>query len=254
MGILVTGSLVIAGIGLSRMDMINTALNSIVYEKSARVSLVKDIKALFYLQMMNEKNFILEETHEGMQTVEVLMTKRHEEMLKKIADLSEISTETGKAEMVKFNEIYISWWDLTKQVRQHALKGDDKKAMELSHNQGSLLRKAGEALINSTVERNEKRMLEDAVVTENDYKHARMLMIITSIFAIGLGLGVASLVLAALSKAINRVIENLTSSSDQVSAASQQIASLRKSCLKQLPSRHLLLKKPWQRLKSCHPW
>lgn len=225
MGILIMGSLVIAGIGLSRMSMINDALHTIVHERAVRVSLVKDIKALFYLQMMNEKNFVLEDTNEGMQVQEALMNKRNEEMLELIEKLTSISTEAGKAEMAKFSETYIAWWDLTKKVRQLALKGDDKKAIEVSHVQGTPLRKAAETVINSTVDRNEKRMREEAEETDRNYAHARMLMIVTSILAIFLGVSIATFILMSLSKTINRIIENLTSSSEQVSAASQQIAS-----------------------------
>nr|WP_295904633.1 methyl-accepting chemotaxis protein [uncultured Bdellovibrio sp.] len=225
MGILILGSAVIAGIGLSRMEMLNATLDRIVKERSARVSLVKDIKALFYLQMMNERTFVLEETNEGMQAIGQLMNKRHDEMLKKINDLYEISTETGKEEMTKFRENYQAWWSLTEQVRKISMDGDNKRAITLSHEKGSSLRKIGEEIINSTVDRNEKRMMEDAEQAAADYKQAHFLVLLTSGIAILLGVSFASLVLVSLGKAINSVIENLTSASDQVSSAAQQIAS-----------------------------
>ncbi|WP_155722489.1 methyl-accepting chemotaxis protein [Bdellovibrio bacteriovorus] len=225
MAILVLGSLTIAGIGLSRMEGINLSLKSIVEEKSVRVSLVKDIKALFYLQMMNEKNLILEDSPEAMETAWGLMQKRHEEMLKKIDSLHAISTETGKKEMEQFKENYLTWWNTTAEVKNHSTKGDDKAALEMTQKKGAPLRKFGEEIINSTVERNEKRMEEEAAMAQSNYEHARMLMILVSAFAILLGTGLAGFVLVSLGRAINSVIENLSSASMQVSGAAQQIAS-----------------------------
>lgn len=225
MAILVLGSLTIAGIGLTRMEGINLSLKSIVEEKSLRVSLVKDIKALFYLQMMNEKNLILEESPEAMETAWGLMEKRHDEMLKKIDSLHAISTETGKKEMEQFKENYLTWWNTTAEVKNHSTKGDDKAALTMAQTKGAPLRKFGEGIINSTVERNEKRMEEEAAMAQSNYEHARMLMILVSAFAILLGTGLAGFVLVSLGRAINTVIENLSSASMQVSGAAQQIAS-----------------------------
>lgn len=225
MSVLVLGSAVIAGIGLSRMEKINKTLDAIVHERSARVSFVKDIKALFYLQMMNERGLVLEETAEGMRNIGELMNKRHEEMLQKISALYNISSETGKAEMDKFKTSYLAWWSLSEDVRKLALSGDEKAAIALSHQKGPALRKASEELINSTVERNEKFMREDAEMAAADYQQARWLVLATSVFAIGLGISFAAYILISLSRTINRIIENLNGSSEQVSNAAHQIAS-----------------------------
>ncbi|WII72790.1 methyl-accepting chemotaxis protein [Bdellovibrio sp. 22V] len=225
LSILIIGSIAIAGIGLSRMEQINAALNTIVHERSARVSLVKDIKALFYLQMMNERNFVLEENPQAMETVGALMQNRHNEMLQKVDKLYDISTEKGKEEMAHFKENYLAWWALSKEIQQLALHGEDQKAIQLSHQKGTALRKTGEEVINSTVERNEQRMVEDAQKAETDYSHAKLLMVLTSVVAILLGVTIGAVVLVSLSRAINSIIESLSSSSHQVSGASQQIAT-----------------------------
>ncbi|WP_374075297.1 methyl-accepting chemotaxis protein [Bdellovibrio bacteriovorus] len=225
MGILILGSVVIAGIGLSRMEMINTTLDRIVKERSARVSLVKDIQSIFYLQLSNIRSYILEESPEGMEKIEKLMSNRNDEMLKKIDGLSDISTEVGKAEMAKFRETYQAWWAVTNDVRKIAQTNDDKRSMALLMEKGNPLRITGEEIVDSTVDRNEKAMIKDAEDAANDYQHARTLMLLVSGVAILLGVSFAWFVLASLSKSVNGVIENLTSASDQVSSAAQQIAS-----------------------------
>lgn len=225
MGILILGSVVISGIGLSRMEMINTTLDRIVKERSARVSLVKDIQSIFYLQLSNIRSYILEESPEGMDKIDKLMANRNGEILKKIDSLSEISTEVGKAEMNKFRETYQAWWVVTGDVRKIAQTNDDKRSMALLMEKGNPLRIIGEEIVDSTVARNEKAMIEDAEGAVNDYQQARMLMFLVSGVGILLGVSFAWFVLASLSKSVNGVIENLTSASDQVSSAAQQIAS-----------------------------
>nr|BFD63635.1 hypothetical protein BdHM001_23160 [Bdellovibrio sp. HM001] len=224
-GILVTGSLLIAGIGLSRMDAINTALDQIVTEKSARVSIAKDIKALFYLQLLNERSFVIEESREGMQDIASRLEKRGDDILKKIDELSAISGEQGKAEAAQFKETYLKWWAVNEQVRKTSFDGDNKGAMALVNSKGNELRNEGEALVDSVVSRNEQRMLDDAAKASADFKNARFFMILLSSLAILIGVSIATFILISLSKAINTIIENLSGSSSQVAGASQQIAS-----------------------------
>ncbi|WP_291515786.1 methyl-accepting chemotaxis protein [Bdellovibrio sp. ArHS] len=225
MAILIAGSVVIAGIGLSRMNRINEALHSIVNEKSARVSIVKDIRSIFYLQLMNERNYILERDPAKMTNIDTLMENRHNELLKKVDDLWAVSTEIGKEEATKFKAAYEMWWKNTKEVKAYVAAGDKGKALYQSQSIGHDIRQTGEEIINGNVQRNEERMSKDAMEAENDYSQAKSLMLTASIVTILLGLSIGTLILRSLSKSINTIIENLSASSNHVSAASQQIAS-----------------------------
>ncbi|WP_172795287.1 methyl-accepting chemotaxis protein [Bdellovibrio bacteriovorus] len=225
MGILIAGSIVIAAIGLSRMGKINDALHSIVEEKSARVSIVKDIRSIFYLQLMNEKNYILESDPEKMKKIDALMETRHDEILKRVDALYSVSTEVGKEEATKFKAAYQEWWKNTQEVKAFVASGDKGKALYQSQSVGHEIRQTSEAIINGNVQRNEERMSNDALQAEKDYEAAKTLMITASIVTILLGLSIGGLILRSLSKSINQIIENLSASSNHVSAASQQIAS-----------------------------
>lgn len=225
MCILMAGSLAIAGFGLSRLGMMNDAITRLVNENSARVSLVKDIRSLFYIQLINEKNFILEDTAEEVAAVEKRMTNRHDEMIKKVEDLHLISTEIGKEELARFKEVYETWWTNAHEIRTHVRAGNTTKAVDISMGKNRELRKGGEEIIDSTVDRNEKRMQEEVAHMQEQYNSARAIMIAVSLIAMILGGTIGGVVLYSLSKSISAVIENLSLSSKQVSAASQQIAT-----------------------------
>lgn len=225
MCILITGSLVIAGFGLSRMQLMNEIITKVVNENSARVSIIKDIRAIFFIQMIHEKNFLLEDSAEELAIVEKRMTDRHEEMLKKIEDLHLISGEMGQEELARFKEVYQSWWNNANDIRTHVHQGNAEKAIQISMGKNRSLRKGGEELIDSTVDRNEKRMQEDVQHIKDQYRAAKVIMIAISLFAMMLGSVTGGVVLYQLSKSIGSVIENLSLSSKQVSAASQQIAT-----------------------------
>lgn len=223
--LLSTGSCVITVLGLSRMGQINDVLNSVVTEKSARISMIKDIRSVFYLQLMNEKSYLLEENPEKTQKIAGLMEKRHQEILNKVDELYKISSEVGKEELDKFKVAYGQWWANTNEVREFIISGDRMKAKVASDTTGQGVRSTSEDIINSTVERNEERMSREAQIAAEDYQHAKVLMISVSLFTILLGLGVGTIILRSLGKSISQIIEVLSSSSAQVSAASQQIAS-----------------------------
>lgn len=224
MCILMAGSLVIAGFGLSRLSMMNDTITRLVNENSARVSMIKDIRSLFYIQLINEKNFIMEEAS-SQPEVEKRMATRHDQILKKIEDLHLISSDLGKEELARFKEVYQVWWGNANDIRNHVHQGNRDKAEGISMGANRSLRNQGEEIIDSTVDRNEKRMQEDVERMQNEYKEARLIMIAVSIFAMLLGGFIGGFVLYSLSKTINSVIENLSLSSKQVSAASQQIAT-----------------------------
>ncbi|WP_413586207.1 methyl-accepting chemotaxis protein [Bdellovibrio sp. HCB274] len=225
MGLLMVSSLSIAAIGLINLSNMNDTMEMVVREKSARVSLIKDIRSLFYIQLINEKNYILSNDDHGRSTVEKLMKERHSQMEVKMNDLHAISTPTGQEELKNFKAIYDTWWTNVESIRNHVQSGNTEHAEKISLTENKALRHSGEKVIDSTVERNEKNMQLEVVKMEESYKEARTVMILVSFISILLGGAIGGVVLMSLSKSINEVIGNLSSSSKEVSGASTQIAT-----------------------------
>ncbi|MBS1972232.1 MAG: MCP four helix bundle domain-containing protein [Bdellovibrionales bacterium] len=223
--VLVSTMVFISYLGLSRMSSINDALNDIVGKNAARLAIALEIKSLFYLQLMNEKTFILEDTKESMQQVRNLMDKRHEEVKKLCADLHAISTELGKEEITKFLETYEAWFKKSEEVQAHAWNGDDAKAIELSRSVTKGLRAEAEKYILSTTDRNQKVMDREAKEAHELYLSSRSLVMAISLFSILFGITLAAIVLVKLSRTINRVVTDLSHNGDQVNLAAQQISS-----------------------------
>ncbi len=225
MCLLLAGSLSITAIGLSRLHSMNESIHALVNEKSARVSLIKDIRGLFYIQLINEKNYILVEDKKDLVIINERMNKRHDEMLKKVEELEAISTELGKQELAKFRSVYNTWWSNSHELREHVHAGNTDQAAKISTVTNRELRLNGEAIIDSTVDRNEKKMQEEVTHMEEQYKAARTMMLLVTLLSMVIGGGIAGVVLYNLSKSINSVINNLTLSSREVSSASDQIAT-----------------------------
>lgn len=225
MCILLLGSLSITAIGLSRLSKMNDSIHTLVYEKSARVSLIKDIRSIFYIQLINEKNFILVDDTKELVVIEERMNKRNDEILKKIDDLNAISTEAGKEELKKFKEIYTAWWANAHEIRKAVHAGNEDHASKISTVTNRELRLNGETIIDSTVDRNEKKMQEEVMHMEEQYKDARFMMLLMTLLSMVIGGSIAGYVLYNLSKTISLIISSLSISSKEVSAASDQIAT-----------------------------
>jgi methyl-accepting chemotaxis protein len=223
--VLVVTTVFISYLGLSRMGSINEALNDIVDKNAARLAIALEIKSLFYLQLMNEKTFILEDSKENMLQVRVLMEQRHEEVKKLCADLHAISTNLGKEEITKFLETYEAWFKKSEEVQAHAMNGDDAKAIELSRTVTKGLRAEAEKYIVSTTDRNQKVMDNEAKAAHELYMNSRALVTLISLLSILFGIVSAAVILVKLSRTINRVVTDLSHNGDQVNLAAQQISS-----------------------------
>ncbi len=225
MSVLVVGSIAISFISLSKMDEIKNSLNLIVNGSATRLNNAQELKSLFLIQALNEKNLILEDTQEGMKVLSERLQQRHKQIndLYKVA--YEISGESGKQDLNNFFQSYTLWWDNTQLVSEHALASRNTEAFSLSKTIGAKLRGEVESALEGIVTRNFSFMKAEEKKAENDFVTARSTVTIISFFAISSGLIMAFIILRFLGKAIDQVISNLTDNSSQVTSAAQQIAS-----------------------------
>lgn len=224
MSILVVGSIVIAAVGLYSINHINAAIHQMATEHD-RVSLVKDLRSLFYLQLMNERAYVDADTSDKRSAVAELMSQRHQEVLAKIDELYKISSSVGKGELDKFKENYGQWWASVAEVKAQIAAGERAQAIHHMEEVGARARQKSEVLIDDTIARNEGHMKEEVKMAENDYARALSVTLTTSLVTICLGFSIGFLVLRSLNKSISEIIENLSLASEQVTAASQQIAT-----------------------------
>jgi len=223
--ILIVGAIAIAAVGLNKMEAINDAVTRLVKGNVARALIVKDIRGMIDLQALDSRNLMLEESQEGMAMIKKNTEARNEKIYQAIAKFEGNTNEIGAREIAEVRDGYGKWWEVNQEVMGYALKNENKTAFEVSTAKGAPIRAALSAKLVSMVERQEKVMAEEDQKTNEDYLHARSLVLIFSVSSILIGIAVSTLVLVSLGRAITRIIADLTGSSEQVSVASQQIAS-----------------------------
>jgi methyl-accepting chemotaxis protein len=225
LAIFTTASALIAYIGLSKMSLIKDSLNGIVNGTAARVADAHELREFFFIQLINEKNLILESSVEDMKPQAERLQKYHVDIQKKFDEAYTRVTDTGKKDLDTAKSLYNDWWKLTAKVQELSLQMKDEEAYQLSKKEGTEIRRQIEELMEKIVDVNEAAMKAETVEAEDDFASARNMVLATSILAIFLGFTVATLILRALGISIGQVIASLTDNSAQVTSAAQQIAS-----------------------------
>ncbi len=225
LSIFTIASVLIAVIGIKGMSDLNESMKTIVTVNAVRLNDAQELQGLFFTQLINEKNYILDDTKEGMAEYQSRLDKRNEEIEKLIERSYKVSSDLGKKDLDAFKKTYESWWLTITEELKLAAAGDDKEAIRISKGKGREFRLTGEKIIDGIVARNQKLMKEESDRAEVSYGHSRTVMITTSIFSILFGIVFAFFMMRMLSRAIDQVITNLTDGSGQVTSAAQQIAS-----------------------------
>lgn len=216
------GSIAISAIGLVKIADINGMLNSIVHTNASNLHSAHQLKELFLIQLINEKNYILATTSEERSTHSSYLDKRHtqiQELYKKALEKTEGDL---KEELKSFDAAYMKWWNTVLQIKSHTDAGHDDLAAKLTL-EGRTTRLEVENVINQVVDHNNEIMLHDANQGNEDYKNSRIAMLTVSIGVLFTGVLFAFFIMRALTRSIDEVIKSLKQGSFEVSAAAEQI-------------------------------
>lgn len=224
MSVLIVGSFLIAYTGLSKMTEVKDSLNGIVNGSAVRLGNAHEVKELFLLQLVNEKNMILDES-ENLHIHAKRISEKHEEILSALEASEKISTAKGKDDWKAFSEIYLGWHNQFENTQKLILNGEKAEAAHFSLNKGREFRLKAEAILDTIVKRNEGFMAADTKEAETDYENARNLIILITLLAVATGIILAGFILKNASSRIDNVIKTLTQSSSQFTQASQKIAA-----------------------------
>jgi methyl-accepting chemotaxis protein len=225
LSIFIIASAVISFISLNKMNEMKASMNAVITGAATRVGNSHELKELFFIQLINEKNFILEDSKEGMEAQLKRLISRDDDFKTKQKEALLISTDAGKKDLRNLLEFYNSWWAIDVQIRELAFKDLNADAARLSMTKGRERRLEIEAVLDATIKRNEEFMRQDNLKAEEDFSNSRNLVLGISLFAMIVGISSAFLTLRKLNISISGVIANLTDSSQLVTSASQQIAS-----------------------------
>lgn len=223
--ILVTGSIMISAMGLTKMGDINQILTDVTEVTFKKIEMDHNLKALLYIQVINERNYVIETNPVGRKTIAERIENRDKEMRDLLTARKAIADEAGLKSVAAFETAYNNWKTMDDQIVALSNAGDTKSAMELILTKGRELRTAAEDIIEGTVDHNRQVMEEKKAEASASYTNARQLTMITAALSILFGISLGFIILRALSKAINQVISVLTDNSMHVTTAAHQIAS-----------------------------
>lgn len=224
-GVLMFGSIIISVMSLHQMGGINSSLEEITDVRVKSVMEAEKIRQLFYVQIINERNFMIYDTLEGKARVAELLVKRDKEMRELLDQRRNHSDPHALENLEEFNNVYETWHKTNAEVVKLMVGGREKEALALILSKGRELRLAGEAATDKMVQHDIEEMMEKRKEAASTYSQAKTGTILVSLLSIFLGGALAFVILRAASQAIRQVISALKDNSAHVTQASHQIAS-----------------------------
>ena len=223
--IFIVGYIGISVMSLGKMSEIKDNFDEMARVLSVRVSEAHELKELFLIQLINEKNFILSQTPDFRALQDKRLNDRNTQIRELLVENKKIATPKDKEDLEKFLVIYEKWWTMIQEERSEIASGHISEASSISMTKGRDLRLQIEAVIDEIVKRNSDVMISNAEDADLEYTQSRSMVLITIALTLLLGISIAFFTLRSLGRAIDGIIENLNNNSEQVSSAASQIAS-----------------------------
>ncbi|MFW7380202.1 MAG: HAMP domain-containing methyl-accepting chemotaxis protein [Oligoflexus sp.] len=223
--IFIIASIVISVLGINQLASLNSSLDYMVDYVNRRAMLVQSMESITNNISNQEKNLILEDSAEGMHKVAGQLTELENSLYQEMDEYRKIASEEGIKTAEEALKYFENWKSVNQQLRSLAFAGRNAEAVALARggSRESLLR--FQVSLKDILQRNLSEMSEEVARTDEIYKNSKFLLIGTSGFAIVFGVFFAFIILRAVNKAIDKVIADLSDSSNQVTSAAQQIAS-----------------------------
>lgn len=223
--VLVAGSVTNSAIGLHEMAHLDDAMNKLVCGNVVRTMEAKDIKEFVDLQALNERGLMLAETDQEIAAYEKQMDERNAKISDLVERFNKDASEQGRREIAEIHDLYRRWWEASVKMREHLHDADRIHAFAVVRSEGKPLRLAIEEKFDHMSQRQKQAMDQDVAENQREFARVRSFVMIFNVFSILTGIAIAVFILTSLGKTINRIISDLTGSSELVSVASQQIAS-----------------------------
>lgn len=223
--IMALGLCSVSVIGIYQMGNINNILETITQDRVANLVRTHKIMSHFYIQIINERNYVLHETVEARETNKGHITKRNVQMKEMIEARAKVSSPEGLKDLMEFKDVYAKWTEFNSQIQELADNGKSKEAAALISETGRKLRLEGEDILKRMNDRDTKRMDDETLLANKAYSEAKYMVIVASIAALILGMTLAIMTLKSVTKTIDEVISSLSENSSQVTAAAGQIAA-----------------------------
>jgi len=162
---------------INKLSEANDRLNELVDVSSKRVSLSKDLLVDVLQATRQEKNMIMEKNLEKKAFFQNRMNEANSAVDKKIRSLQGLLNAEGAKDLNEFITAWNKYKITIDEIVGLALKNETARAFELSITKGYNTREEATSIIQRIVERNEAKMLDDKLKSDESYKLSLALII-----------------------------------------------------------------------------
>lgn len=223
--ILSINSIILSWIGINKMSYINDLMSEITGTLVKRDQLTSAIQDQQRQVTIMNKDIAIERKMERMLRMEQDLVSVREKLYQLIEQYSKIASPEGKELAKKYKSIVDEMVTVNAQIRTFSKQNKDDDVSRLTETVEIPLRSKSSDVLQAMNALTAKRLQDATTSAEEAYRTSRILVLTISIGSILFGLLLSFITMAALGKAIDRIITNLNDSSQQVTAAAQQIAS-----------------------------
>lgn len=223
--VMAVGAIVIAGIAFLGLSKINKILTHATTITAHRIHLDHSLKELFLVQIINERNYVLNSSGEARAEAKKLILEREKQIDEVIESRKKIAGPAGLKDLAAFKEAYGRWKAINAEVVGKMESGDEKGAIELLLAKGRAIRLEITELTDGMVKSNTEDMDIDRADAEKTFAESRTLMLVVTVLSMLIGIVLSVIVMRGIRRAIDKVINDLTTNSHQVTQASEQIAT-----------------------------
>ncbi len=200
-------------------------LNRVISVTAQRTHLDHTLKELFFVQLITERNYVVNPPGEIRQSFLKQIAERDTEVLNLVEERKKIAGAQGLKDLAAFMKSYETWKTVNRDVVKLIEEGHQEQGTQLLIDKGRPIRIEVTETIDSMVRGNTEDMATDRHDAEATYRSSRNLMLTGAGLSLLFGIALSIVVLRGIGKAINQVIVDLNSNSTQVTQASHQIAT-----------------------------
>ncbi|MEE4197035.1 MAG: methyl-accepting chemotaxis protein [Bacteroidales bacterium] len=198
-------SVLIYFLGSRNLANMNENLNELVNNQTERIILSEEINQELILIATNEKNLILAQSQNEMQEY-IRLIKTDTEILKeKLKELREITSEQNREAVNEFENKFDNYIGFYEQIKEHSLENTDSTralAFNISVTSAKDAITAAENDIRNIIDTNLNDMDQAKIQSDKNYEATKQNMLILTLIALVVAIGVAFWIISGLLKSI----------------------------------------------------
>jgi len=154
-----------------------------------------------------EKNLVLARDPEEMKAYAEAIRDLSEKVSQQTDQVRQIASDENKSALSRFTRLKDQWLENDAQVRELAMANSNRKAYELSANEGRELLEEAETQLKSVADHASEQMVVAAEESDETYQSARWLVIASLVIGVTLGVGFGYYVVRAIVRSIHPVVQ-----------------------------------------------